>query len=320
MSDKLSLFGLTIAVAVLLVVSGCAPTADLSLRFTPETSASYEVTTDVIKDFRFEQPTMDKLREEQTKTTITVGYTQAVTGIDEQGNAALDVVVDRLSVYMTSKNQEQLVFDSTDEAHQGRPLAALVGQRYTVTLAPDTTVVDFDTAAAKRAVTGGMEGNVARRLFNEDGIRERHEVPALRGMKKESIAVNESWTQVAPSPPGLLAPKSFEKVYTLTEIKTHDGRDVAVVQMQATESAEPAEGQRQAGMDGLGFFARMFDTRDDYTGSLLMDAQDGSVLEFTEELFTTYLAQEMPFNAPADAEPDTLIMRFTNRIMMKKLD
>ena len=319
MSGKSSLLLASVALSLLLAVSGCGPSADLSLRFSPESTASYVVTTEVTKDFRFEQPTMDKLREEQTKTLIEVGFTQTVIGVDAKGVAECAVTIDRLSVYMTNKNEERLVFDSTNEAHQSNPLSRLIGQRYTVQLSPVGKVVGFESAAAQRAVTAGFEGRLAQRLVNEEGIRERHEIPALWGIGKGAATVSKSWTQVAPSPPGLLAPKSFEKVYTLTGMDTRNGQKVAVVNMNAREAAEPAEGQIPASSMGMGFFARMFDSQDDYTGTLLLNTENGDVLEYNETLISTYLAQEMPMNAPANAEPDTLIMRFTNRISMQKV-
>jgi len=320
MSGKASLIAASVALVLLTVVSGCGPSARVALQFTPESTASYEVTTEVTKDFRFEQPTMDKLREEQTKTLIRVGYTQTVTDVDDQGVANCAVTIDRLSVYMTNKNEERLVFDSANEADRGNPLMRLIGQRYTVRISPKGKVVGFDSQAAQKAVTAGFEGRLAERLVNEEGLRERHQIPALWGINVDSVAVKKSWRQVEPSPPGLLSPKSFEKVYTLKGIETQNGRNVAVIEMNAMESAEPAPDQGQiSAAAGMGFFARMFDSQDDYTGKLLLDMENGDVLEYDETLISTYLAQEMPSNAPEGAAPDTLIMRFTHRISMKQL-
>lgn len=320
MSGKACLMAATVAMVLLGVISGCSPSARVSLQFTPNTTASYEVTTEVTKDFRFEQPTVDKLREEQTQTLIRMGFTQTVTDVDSQGVATCDVRIDSLAITMTNKNEERLVFDSTNEAHRTNPLMKLIGQHYTVQMSPDGKVVGFDSEAAKKAVTTGVEGQVAKRLLEEVGIRERHEIPAIWDIVGLTVASKKTWKQVVPSPPGALEPKSYEKVYTLKGIETKNGHSVAVIEMKAMESAEPAPGQTQSAASGMGFFAKMFDSQDDYTGKLLLDLSSGEVLEYNETLVSTYLAKDTPANAPPAAEPDTLTMRFTHRIAMKKLN
>lgn len=317
MSGKTSLLWASVGTSLLILVSGCGPSADLSLRFTPDSSTAYEVTTEVTKDFRFEQPTLNKLREEQTTTVIGVGFTQTVTDINDQGIAAVDVRIDRLSVYMTNKNEERLSFDSTKEADRSHSLYGLIGQHYTVQLSPKGKVVGFDSSAAQQAVSSGAEARLATRLVSEEGIRERHEIPALWNAASDAVTAQQTWTQVVPSPPGLLAPKNYQKVYSLTGVESRDGQKVAVVEMNAMESAETPAGQPDS--TGMGIFAKMFDSWDDYTGRLLLDLDTGSVLEYNETLASSYLAQEMPANAPSDKGPDTLTMKFTHRITMNKL-
>jgi hypothetical protein len=273
------------------------------------------VTTEVTKDFKFEQPTLDKLREEQTKTLIRVGFTQKVTAVDDKGVASADVTIDSLSVYMTNKNEVKLSYDSAKPEDKANPLAKLIGQRYTVQIAPEGKVVAFNSDAAKKAVTAGFEARLAERIVSEEGIRERHEIPALWGAGKGGA---KTWTQVVPSPPGLLAPKSYQKTYTMTGVETKNGQKVAVVTMNAKESAEPVEGQKTSAA-GMGMFAKMFDSEDVYTGKLLLDMNSGEVIKYDETLVSTYLANEMPENAAPDKGPDTLTMRFTNRVSMKKL-
>ena len=315
MSRRASLLLASVSLGLVILVSGCGSSADLSLQFTPDASSAYEVTTEVTKDFKFEQPTLDKLREEQTKTLIRVGMTQKITAVDDKGVASADVTIDSLSVYMTNKNEVKLSYDSAKPEDKTNPLAKLIGQRYTVQIAPEGKVVAFNSDAAKKAVTAGFEARLAERIVSEEGIRERHEIPALWGAGKGGA---KTWTQVVPSPPGLLAPKSYQKTYTMTGVETKNGQKVAVVTMNAMESAEPVEGQKTSAA-GMGMFAKMFDSEDVYTGKLLLDMNTGEVIEYDETLVSTYLANEMPENAAPDKGPDTLTMRFTNRVSMKKL-
>ncbi len=307
--------GMAVAAGLLISAVGCAPSTELSLRFEPQSSQAYLVTTDVIRDFRFEQPTTGKLREEQTRTLVEFGFTQTVSDVDEEGIATIAVVVDSITAHVTNKSEDRLVFDSANPEHQTNPLARLIGQRYTVQVSPRGKVVAFDTTEANRAVTTGFEARLAERMFNEDGIKERHEIPAMWDAGPGTASVNQTWTQTVGSPPGVLAPKNYIKTYSFAGVQTRNGQPVAVINMTAREDADPVASQVS---DGMGMFARMFDSSDDYTGTLLLDVSTGTVLEYDETLVSTYLAQEMPTNADPEKGPDTLTMRFTRRVAMQR--
>jgi len=308
MSVKTTLLTASVLAGIMCVIAGCSPKADLALKFSPQTSDSYEVTSEVIKDFKFEQPTLGKLREEQTKTQYRVAFTQTIVDVDAEGIATADVVIDGVAVYMTNKNEVKYTFDSAADTDKDKPLAKLIGQRYTIRVSPQGRVVSFDTAEAQKAVTAGLDAKMAGRILSEEGIRERHEIPALWD------AGQNSWTQTVDSPPGLLAPKKFKKTYTLTGVENRDGRKVAVITMTAAEAGEAAKGQTAAGM---GMFAKMFDSTDNFTGTLLLDVNSGRVVEYDETLISAYIAQETPENAAPDKGPDTLTMGFTHRVAMK---
>ncbi len=310
MSVKTTLLTAGVVAGILLAAAGCGQKADLALRFSPQSSDSYEVTSEIIKDFKFEQPTLDKVREEQSKTQYRVAFTQTITAVDAEGVAAADVVIDGLAVHMTNKNEVKYAFDSAADTDKDKPLAQLIGQRYTVRLSPQGRVVSFDTTEAQKAVAAGLDAKMATRILSEEGIRERHEVPALWDANKKS------WEQTVDSPPGLLAPKKFKKIYTLTGVENRDGKKVAVVTMNAAEAGDSAQGQSSSA--GMGMFAKMFDSTDKFTGQLLLDVDSGRVAEYEETLVSTYVAQEMPENAAPDKGPDTLTMGFTHRVAMKK--
>ena len=115
--------------------------------------------------------------------------------------------------------------------------------------------------------------------------------------------------------PGLLAPKSYEKTYTLTAIDN----TVATIEMSGSESAQAAAGGTQSA-GSMGIFAKMFDNKDDYTGTLKIDLATGEVFASDETLISTYTAQEMPENGDPEKGPDTLTMQFINRIQLEKTD
>ena len=117
----------------------------------------------------------------------------------------------------------------------------------------------------------------------------------------------------------MLAAKSFEKVYTLTSIEGPKNDKTATVEMNAFESAEPAEGaDKKAG--GMGIFANMFDTEEVYTGRLVLSVKTGKVKEYNEKLVATYLAAEESQDKDSDKGPDTLKMSFTYAVSAELVD
>jgi hypothetical protein len=312
MSRKGSAILAGLSVSLVMLMSGCGTKADLTLKFSPNQTARYKSVSDVIKDFRFEQPNLGKLREEQTRTTVDMTFTQDIQSVDNRGSATAKITIDGLTVNIINKNENRFSFDSAKEADKNNPLAKLIGQSYTITITPAGRVSLLDAKKAVAAVPSGYEHDVAASLLNKENVTKRHQILALPKETTKELSVGSTWSTVVPSPPGLLAPKSYEKVYTLTAIDNN----VATVKMIASESAEPAEGTTAGGM---GMFAKMFDNEDKYTGLMTFDLNSGTVLTAAETLVSTYLAQEMPEGGDPAKGPDTLTMRFTDRNELKKL-
>lgn len=314
MLHKISMVLIVASMISLLPLSGCGPSATLSLKFAPDETATYKATTELIKDYRFEQPSLGKLTEQQTKTAITEEYSQTVQSVHEDGSADLQITIKGLKVNLVNKNELQLAFDSHDEKDQDSPLMKLIGKSYTIRMTPAGKVKVLDTKKTMAAVTSSYEKGIAKIILDSKNIVARHSILALPADSARTFSVKNSWKEIAPSPPGLLAPKSFEKVYTVTDVKDN----VATVSMVAAESAEPAEGMIQAG--GMGPLAKMFDNKDDYTGSMQVDLTGNQVLNFEETLVSSYVAQQMPENGDPEKGPDVLTMRLTNRVQVSKLD
>ncbi|MHC5143434.1 MAG: hypothetical protein ACYSOY_07575, partial [Planctomycetota bacterium] len=116
MLSKMSLVLVAVGVFSMLFVSGCGSSADLSLKFSSDRTTSYKATAESTKLFRFEQPNLDKLKEEQTKTLIEMDFTQTIQAVDADGNATAQITINDLKVEMISKNESQLSFDSQKES------------------------------------------------------------------------------------------------------------------------------------------------------------------------------------------------------------
>ena len=315
MSGKLSSILAAVGMFSVLLFSGCGSSADLNLKLSPDHTTAYKATTEVTKLFRFEQPNLDKLKEEQTKTQIEMDFTQTIQSIDTDGNATAQITINDLKVDIINKNESQLSFDSRNENDKDAPLTKLLGKSYTIQITPTGRVKALDTKNAMAAVTTAYEKKLVKSLLDPKAIADRHQITALPEDPTGKLSVKDTWSEIVPSPPGLLAPKSYEKTYTLTAIDD----TIATVEMTAGESAQPAAGGTQTS-GSMGIFAKMFDSKDDYTGTLKIDLATGDVLASNEALISTYTAQEMPENGDPEKGPDTLTMQFIRRIQLEKLN
>jgi hypothetical protein len=312
MSGKLVSVLIAAGMFSMLFVSGCGQSADLSLKLSPEQSVSYKSTSEVTKLFRFDQPNLGKLKEEQSKHFIEMDFTQTVQEIDAEGNATALITIKDLKVDYTNKNESQLSFDSQNEADKNTPMAKLLGQSYTIQISPTGQVKLLDAKDALAAVTSSFEKNIARGILDPKAVTKRHQIAAIPEDSTGALSVNDSWSKVVPSPPGLLAPKSYNKTYTLTAI---DG-SIATIEMTAGVSGEGDTGSSGS----MGIFAKMFDNTDEYSGTSKINLTTGDVIASKEKLISTYIAQEMPENGDPEKGPDVLTMQFIHCIELEKLD
>jgi len=311
MAGKVVLCLVVVSIFSAMLFTGCAAPADLTMKFTPDDAVTYKVTTEMIKDYRFEQPTAGKLVEQQSVTKIETEFLQKVESVDGQGNALVTITLNAIKFTVVDKNDTRLDFDSKRKSDKGKPLAKLVGQSYKIKISPAGGVKVVNAKKIRSVVKGGHDGQVAKNFLSDDSIVKQHEVPALPD-SGTTLAAGSTWSRIKASPPGLLAPKSFEKIYTLSKIENRGGKNVAVVEMNAIDSATPAADASMSG--GMGPFAKMFDTEEIFNGQLIFDLAGGTVRRYNEKLVATYVAAESPPNQKPDKGPDTLTMGFTYAI------
>jgi hypothetical protein len=306
---------LMVAVFGVSLLGGCAPSAKIALTFAPQQTARYESTSKMIKDVDFDQPSLKKNKKEQVSTTITVKFDQTIADVQPDGTAIADIVIRAVQFKQVNKNEVRLDFDSTAEKSKNEPLSKIIGQSYRIAMDPNGTVKVIDAAKARAAVSGSDEQKkIAQKILSDESIIERHQLP-LPKAEQNMISAGKSWTRVVPSPPGLLAPKIFEKVYT---VSTAD-KNKTVVTMSAKENLkQKVEGPKDAG--NLGFLAKLFDNQDEYTGKIILNMANGTLEEYEETLVSSYTAQDKPKDAAQNVAPDTLIMRLTHGIRLKKVN
>ncbi|MBM4102735.1 MAG: hypothetical protein FJ263_01615 [Planctomycetes bacterium] len=305
---------LMVAVFVVSLLSGCAPSAKIALTFAPQQTARYESISKMIKDVDFDQPSLKKSKKEQVSTTITVKFDQTIADVQPDGTATADIAIRAVQFKQVNKDEVRLAFDSTAEKSKNEPLSKIIGQSYRIAMDPNGAVKVIDAAKARAAVSGSDEQKkIAQKILSDESIIERHQLP-LPKAGQNMISAGKTWTQVVPSPPGLLAPKFFEKVYT---VSTAD-KSKTVVTMSARENLkQKAETPKNTG--NLGFLAKLFDNQDEYTGKIVLNPA-GTLAEYEETLVSSYTAQDKPKDAAQDVAPDTLIMRLTYGISVKKVN
>jgi hypothetical protein len=310
------MLSMTAVIASSLLLSGCAPSTKLALNFAPNKTVSYESSSSMIKDVEFDQPSLKKNKKDQTSTVVTVKFDQTVTAVGTDGTATADVTIKAIQCKMVNKNDVRYEFDSASEKSKADPLNGIIGQSYRIAINPDGTVKVVDAAKARAVTVSGDGQKLAEKILSDESIIERHQLP-LPAADKNVIAAKKSWTKVAASPPGMLAPKTFNKTYTLDQL----GKDnVAVVTISAKENlTQKPEGQK-ASANELGFLAKLFDNKDEYKGKLIVNLSSGVVNDYEETLISSYLAQDKPKDAAADVAPDTLIMRLTYSLSLKKIN
>jgi rRNA maturation protein Nop10 len=99
--------------------------------------------------------------------------------------------------------------------------------------------------------------------------------------------------------------KSYEKIYTLKEVRDADGRSIAVIDMNTIPSSEvePKYRGQQAEVD----VPKTFDTNDSYTGGGEFDLKAGRIENYHEDLEASWTVA-LPAKQDDTGEPVVLKM------------
>jgi len=309
--------GVVLGLALIVAVAGgCAKKTKMSMKFEPAQTATYKVTTESIKDYNFEQPSINQSKKQQTINSSEVTFDQTVQSVDAQGVATILVTIKGASYTAKSPTGEGMQYNSS-KADSG--MAKLIGQSYRLKIAPDGNVAAIMNAEpARYAVIGdNQEAKVAQSLLSDEAIKARHSIPLPKD--RAELKKGKSWSVLKGSPAGMLVPKSYEKIYTLDEIKKDDGKEIAIVKMEARPSSAKAADLQGESAKGMGFFEKMFDSKETYKGELMMDAGNGSVINYHETLKSEWVATEPSEEVKSDKGPDVLTMGFTYKYSIEKL-
>ncbi|MCD4830270.1 MAG: hypothetical protein K8R02_00510 [Anaerohalosphaeraceae bacterium] len=301
-------------VAVGLMLSffaGCGSTVDMTMNLAPQSETVYKVVKTSVKDYEFIQPGLNKELKKKTLNTAEITFAQNVTGIEENGNAAVDITIKAIKVVSSDPKGTTIDFDSTRAEDGSKPLSEFVGRSYKIEISKSGVVTAKDISAVQNVLKGGLEKRIAARLFKKEEIQKRHQVMALMSAKQGSYAKGDSWSVLAASPPGMLKSKSYEKVYTVEQLNQQGDNKIAVINMKALPSSKRAPNV-SSGQSGMGFLANMFDEQDDYTGRMEINLTTGQIQKYYETLEAQWVAIEQAGTQKNDKGPDQLTMGLTS--------
>lgn len=336
--SKILGFAANIVLFILLLTTGCTKYAEepaqtkvepqeqttpvkLALKFTPADSTTYKVTTDTDNSVIWESADPNKPKDftgGHTGRKIEITFTQQIQSTDDKGNAVAKITIKQLKYLAKVKDEITMDFDSSRQEDRQNPLSNLIGQSYTIEMTASGEVSKLiDANDARAAVKGDSSANkMAANLLTLKAITERHTIPALPPSDKNQLRTGENWSNIKSFSFTMMGSKSYEKIYTLKEIKEVDNRRIAIARMEAVPSAEYAKELHKE--QSAAFLADMSDNTETYTGELKLDLTDGKVEEYRENLTTEWVIVDP--NPKEDEQPAALKMTAVRAFSIEKID
>ena len=326
MSNKIFNYMVCVVACLPLLMAGCAQlggeAATMALKFTPQDSSTYKVVTETERGIKFEGAlTKDSnLKGGSNRSRTEMIFTQQIQSVDDKSNAVAKIIIDGLKYHSVVKGNTTLDFDSSREKDKSNPMAKLIGKSYTIEIAPNGEVVKvIDVKQALAAVKGSSSASkVASRLLSDSAVKKRHGILTLPAADKNKLRKGDNWSSVKSFSFGMMGAKSYERIYTVEEIKDQDDSRVAVVGMNAIPSSETAEQFKEQA--SIGIFSKMFDNSEIYTGRLKLNLSTGKVEKYTEKLQSNWVAVDPSIKQQADEGPAALKMNAVRFYSLEKID
>jgi len=315
---KISKWLASAVVCSLLLAAGCAN--KFALRFTPQDSTTCRVISETERSIKWEGslPEEPAFKGGRNHDRLEMTFAQEIQSVDDKGNAIAKIIIKELKYSSIVKDSSAFEFDSSKPKDPNHPLAKLIGQSYTLKIAPTGEVTEvIDTKEAETAVRkGSVPPGIALRLLNSEVIKERHGTLVLPDADKNQLHIGDNWSSTRTFSFGMMGSESYEKIYTLKEIKKVNNHQIAVAEMKAIPSSEMAEELHKEQTTGV--FSKMFDNTETYSGQLKLDLTAGKVQEYFEKLRTEWVMVD-PRPDP-NKEPAALKMAATRLYSLEKID
>jgi hypothetical protein len=236
--------------------------------------------------------------------------TRLIKKVEPNGVTVAQVTFDSLKYLSVIKNSTKVDFDSSRPSDTGNPMGKLIGKSYTIEYEPNNFVISASDLNALRSMFAGRTDidRAANNLLLTDAIIDSQSALLLPENLKNPKP-GDTWSQIKTFSFGLMGIKSYEKIYTLREIRKVDKHEIAVIDMDAIPSSEVEDEFRsqQAGAN----FPKMFDTNDVYTGTGEFDLTAGAIDRYTENLQAKWVAALPPNPGEAADANEPVVLRMT---------
>lgn len=313
---KISRWSAGAVVCLLVLAAGCAPSATVALKFSSKDSTTYRVITEAERRIKWEgavpkEPTFEG---GSTYNRREITFAQEIQSVDDKGNAIAKITPKEIKYSSTVKNRPTFEFDSSKPKDPEHPLAKLIGQSYTIKIAPTGKVIDvIDTKEAKTAARkGSVPPKIALRMLHKQTIKERHGTLLLPDTDKNQLNIGDNWSVAKTFSFDMLGSESYEKIYTLNQIKGRGNRQVAIIEMNAIPASETAKEQAPD-------LLRRSDSTKTYTGKLELDLTAGKVKKYLEKLRQEWIT-DFPSTEKGAKGPAILTMSATRLYSIEKID
>ncbi len=282
-----------LAIPLALFAAGCGPSAQetpiLALKFVPNDLTTYRSMVHKQMTLKFEGKELKNItaRSGIDDDKIEMTFSQQIQRIDGKGNAVAKITIKQLKWlrHLAKAGSNPVIdFDSSTQKDQKSALARLIGQSYTLRIAQTGQIVDvIDIEQARVTVKGGGSANrAALQLLDAEAVKQRHSVSTLPISGRNQLRPASSWSSLKTFSFPIIGSKTYERIYTLREIKHAKGIKVAEIDMEAIPSSNPQE-QLNAN-DGSSQFANMFDNpQRSYTGQIQLDLSNGRIKKYFEK-------------------------------------
>jgi len=294
----------------------------LALRFTEQDLTTYRVSILSERSVKFEGPLPEKnaFKGGRASSRLEMTFTQRRQSADDKGGIIADITIKGLKFLGVVKDDVVEDFDSSRAKDQNSPLAKLIGQTYTLEIAPTGEVTEIiDVQQIQAAVMGSSSAHrTALGLLKPDIIKERHGMMLLPDADKNRLRTNDKWSRTRVFSFGMMGAKSYERVYTLKGIEDRDGQQIAVVEMNAIPSSEMAEELYKE--QAASALSKMFDNTETYAGRLELDLTAGKIERYLEKLQSQWITVEPFTGQQSDREPAALKMGVIRLYSLEKID
>ena len=240
-------------------------------------------------------------------------FSQQTENVDENGNATVKITIKSLKYLARTKDVPTLDFDSSRQEQQTNALNKLIGQSYTIIITPTSEVIrttgqDADKGLGGRKYDGEHGG---RPIGLAKSYSKTSPDTGTGGRRQQKFAVGEKWNSTRTISFGMMGSNAFEKVYTLKAIEERDGRKTAIVEI----SGIPATVQK----DATSPLTKLFDSNNNYTGTLMLDLNSGKIEQYSEKLQYQWVVAD-PQATEKESEPSTIKLGSMELYSLEKID